>query len=93
MDELTAPRGKMPVKRRQTININMKRITRDKKLTTALKGIYDSLTDEQKEKAKKCKTMDELMKLAGEWGLELPDELLDNVNGGYCIYDDCWELI
>ena len=64
----------------------------DKKLNDVLKGIYESLTDEQKEKAKKCKTMDELMKLAGEWGVELPDELLDNVNGGYCIYDDCFEL-
>ena len=65
----------------------------DKKLNDVLKGIYESLTDEQKEKAKKCKTMDELMKLAGEWGVELPDELLGNVNGGYCIYDDCWDLI
>ena len=47
-----------------------------------LKGIYDDLTDEQKEKAKECKTMDELMSLAGEWGIELPDEALDAVSGG-----------
>ena len=52
------------------------------KLNAALKGIYDNLTDEQKEKAKECKTMDELMALAGEWGIELPDEVLDAVAGG-----------
>ena len=54
----------------------------NKNLNDTLKGIYDSLTDEQKEKAKACKTMDELMKLAGEWGIELPDEVLDTVSGG-----------
>ena len=48
----------------------------------ALAGIYENLTDEQKEKAKKCKTMDEMMALAGEWGIELPDEMLDAVTGG-----------
>ena len=54
----------------------------NKNISDALKGIYDSLTDEQKEKAKQCKTMDELMTLAGEWGVELPDEILDAVAGG-----------
>ena len=54
----------------------------NEKLNEALKGIYDSLTDEQKEKAKACKSSDELMKLAGEWGIELPDEVLDAVAGG-----------
>ena len=48
----------------------------------ALKGIYDSLTDEQKEKAKACRTMDELMAFAGKEGLELPDEVLDAAAGG-----------
>ncbi len=52
-------------------------------LREALKGIWDSLTDEQKEKAKACKTWEELTKLAGEEGIELPDELLDAVAGGY----------
>lgn len=47
-----------------------------------LKGIYENLTDEQKAKAKACKNMDELMKLAGEWGIELPDDMLDAVAGG-----------
>ena len=54
----------------------------DRKTAAALKGVYDSLTDEQKEKAKQCKTMDELMTFAGEEGLELPDEVLDSVAGG-----------
>ncbi len=36
----------------------------DEKTKEALKGIYDNLSDELKEKAKQCKTMDELMELA-----------------------------
>ena len=51
-------------------------------LNEVMRGIFDNLTDEQKEKAKACKNMDELMKLAGEWGVELPDEALDAVSGG-----------
>ena len=42
-----------------------------------MKGIYKKLNDEQKEKAKACETMEELMELAGEWGIELPDDLAD----------------
>lgn len=73
----------------------------DEKMNAALKGIYDSLTDEQKERAKACKTMDELAALAGKDGIELPDEVLDAVSGGdemtdwflgmwdYCGADDC----
>ncbi|MBE7008007.1 MAG: hypothetical protein E7422_02480 [Ruminococcaceae bacterium] len=56
--------------------------TLDPKLAEALKGIWDSLTDEQKEKAKACKSMDELTALAGKEGVELPDEALDMVSGG-----------
>ena len=54
----------------------------DEKLNTALKGIYDSLTDEQKEKAKACKTMDELTAFADKEGLELSDHVLEAVAGG-----------
>ena len=54
----------------------------DEAMKKAMAGIYATLTDEQKEQAKKCKTMDELMMLAGEWGIELPDEMLDAVAGG-----------
>ncbi len=51
-------------------------------LNKALEGMWDSLTDEQKIKAKECKSMDELMLLAGKFGVELPDEMLTCVAGG-----------
>ena len=65
-------------------------------LNEVLKGIYEHLTEEQKEKAKKCETIEELSTLAGKEGIELPDEVLDAVVGGaralppgsyvYCAY-------
>ena len=55
----------------------------DEKMKEVMKGIYENLTDEQKEKAKACKTSDELMKLLGEWDIELPDDLTSIVTGGY----------
>ena len=54
----------------------------NEKLNETLKGIYDSLTEEQKEKAKACKTMKELSAFATEENIELPDELLEAVSGG-----------
>ena len=64
----------------------------EKDMKDILKELWGSLTDEQKEKAKACKTSDELMKLAGEEGIELPDEVLDAVAGGYIfrsfLYED-----
>ncbi|MCR5397928.1 MAG: hypothetical protein K6E68_00165 [Lachnospiraceae bacterium] len=53
-----------------------------KELNDAIKEMWDSLTDEQKEKAKECKSMDELMLLAGRYGIELPDEVLVTAAGG-----------
>ena len=61
----------------------------DEKLNAALKGIYDSLTDEQKAKAKACKSMEELSALAAKEGIELSDEVLDAVAGG--VHDICVE--
>ncbi len=61
--------------------------TIDPKLEAAVRGIWDSLTDEQKEKAKQCETMEELTTLAGKEGIELPDEVLDAVAGGYIVYE------
>ena len=58
----------------------------EKKLGETLDGIYDKLNDEQKEKAKACKNMDEFIKLAGEWGIELPDELVSAVAGGLALF-------
>lgn len=64
----------------------------DEKMKEALDGIYDNLSDELKEKAKQCKTMDELMEFAGKEGLELPDEVLDAVAGGCGCSSDCYYL-
>ena len=55
---------------------------KDKEMNKLLRGVFDSLTDGQKEKAQACKTPEELMALMGETGAELPDELLDEVAGG-----------
>ncbi|MBR4204496.1 MAG: hypothetical protein IKQ92_03370 [Clostridia bacterium] len=57
------------------------------KLTEALKGVWNSLTDEQKARASECKTAEELMKFAGEECIELPDEVLDAAAGGYIVYE------
>ena len=66
------------------------------KLAEALKSVWNSLTDEQKAKAAKLKTPEEFMKFAGEECIELPDELLEAVSGGYIHYDersDLWSVI
>jgi hypothetical protein len=80
-----------------TMNANK---TISPKLNEILKGMWDSLTDEQKEKAKACKTLDELTALAGKEGVELPDEVLDQVGGGcgdgtpdYVICPKCHENV
>mgnify|MGYP006916139056 CR=1 FL=1 len=65
----------------------------DPKLKEALKSIYDSLTDEQKTKAKVCKSMEELTALAAKEGIELPDEVLDTVAGGHQIIPDCEKYV
>ena len=72
--------------------MNRKEIGMDEKKAEILKGIYEKLTVEQREKAKSCKSMDELMKLLGEWDIELPDDLLDIVAGGLSEVLDyvCW---
>ena len=45
----------------------------------ALQDIYESLTDEQKEKAKACKTPEDALKLAEEVGYELADFELEGI--------------
>ena len=54
----------------------------EEKMKEMIRGIYEKMTDDQKEKARACKTMDELLELANDSGVELPDELLDSVAGG-----------
>jgi hypothetical protein len=46
----------------------------------SLKG----LTEEQIAKVKECKSIDEMLKLAKEDGVELTEEQLEVVNGGMC---------
>ena len=68
-----------------------------------LKAAWDSLTEEQKAKAKECKTAEELVELAGREGIELPDELLDAASGGvivdikgtgtWSVFDDSGDFI
>ena len=59
---------------------------------------YNDLSDEQKAKAAKCKTPEELLALAKEEGYELNDEEIDAVSGGKLDgvpdYTKCphWEL-
>lgn len=54
----------------------------DPKLTEVVRSMWDSLTDEQKAKAKDCKTLDEFFAMADKEGVELPDKLLEAVAGG-----------
>ena len=61
----------------------------DEKMKEKLKGIYENLSDELKEKAKACKSMDEIMELAGQEDIELPDEVLGAVSGGSSTCLDC----
>ena len=42
----------------------------------------EGLSPELKEKARECKTKDELMQLAAENGLEIPEDALEAVAGG-----------
>jgi hypothetical protein len=62
-------------------------------LNTALKELWSGLEEEQKEKAKQCKSMDELTELAGKLGVELPDEMLETVAGGrpHSVYSP-WDM-
>ena len=43
---------------------------------------FDDLTTQQKEKAKACKTPEEVLSLAKEEGIELTDAQLESVSGG-----------
>ncbi len=53
-----------------------------------LKNMFDSMTDEQRDKALECKSPDEFFKFAAKERIPLPDDLLDAVNGGYVVYLD-----
>ena len=52
---------------------------------------FEDLTPEQQEKAKACKTPDELFALAQEHGCELSDDELEQISGGawFCSDNMC----
>ena len=68
----------------------------DQKTLDAVKDIWNSLSDEQKEKAKACKDEKELFAVLKENSAALPDEALDNVAGGaYYVRNDknnCYDI-
>jgi hypothetical protein len=53
---------------------------------------FNDLTPEQMEKARECKTADDLVKLAEAEGIELNDEQLDAIAGGswYNCMNETW---
>lgn len=46
---------------------------------------FEDLTTQQKEKAIDCKTPEELIALAKEEGIELTDDQLESISGGWDI--------
>lgn len=61
----------------------------DPEKESIFKKLIDSLTDEQKEKAKNCKDEKELFAVLRGDGVAIPDEELEDVAGGaYYVYDD-----
>lgn len=53
---------------------------------------FEGLAPELKEKARACKTPEELMALVQAEGVELSDEQLEAVSGGVDWIDDCTEV-
>ena len=49
--------------------------------------LLKGLTEEQIAKVKACKNQEELFALAKQEGIELSDEQLEAVNGGFCTVD------
>ena len=43
---------------------------------------FEDLTNEQIEKAKACETLEEKIAFLKEYNIEIPDDMLDEINGG-----------
>ena len=57
------------------------------------KEMFDGLSDDLKAKVANCKTADDLIALAKAEGIELTDEQLDAISGGFNWVDwSCGEL-
>ena len=54
----------------------------EKNLSTLLPETLNALTEQQKEQLAACRTVEELIALLGEFGIELPDALLNDAAGG-----------
>ena len=65
----------------------------DEKKKEAMKSIYGTLTEGQKEKWNACRTQEEFMEFISNEGIELPDELVDAVAGGIYTRPGCPILI
>ena len=55
----------------------------------SLESRYNNLSDEVKEKARACRTPEEIVALAREEGFELTDEELEVIAGGSSWLDQC----
>ena len=55
----------------------------------SLESRYNNLSDEVKEKARACRTPEEILALAQDEGFELSDEELEGIAGGSSWLDQC----
>ena len=53
------------------------------------KEFYNTLSDDVKAKIKACKTEEEMLRVLGEEGIDLGDDQLDSLSGGYG--DGTWD--
>ena len=54
----------------------------ESKASELLNSVTNRLSDSQKEKAKKCNTLQEMTEFLTKEGVDLSDELLEKVSGG-----------
>ena len=62
-------------------------------MNAEIRKFIDSMTEEQKELARKCKTPEEFMKLAQSEMIELSDEQLEMIAGGEKKWNECDDYI
>ncbi len=54
----------------------------EKKILEMAKKIYENMTDDQKKRAVECNTAEDFMAIVENEGVEIPDEMFDDVAGG-----------
>ena len=54
----------------------------NEKVMEMLAKIYDNMTDDQKKRAVECETKEDFMAIVENEGVELPDDMFDDVAGG-----------